>query len=108
MAAEEQQNPSLHLDLTADPYTTARGRGASVKDVRAAVTQLLSLDEPVETLEGHPLVRKVLHKYARPKLSQGFAHMEKLGGANSKCEKVAEMQSVQGTPPTVRLCTSFC
>lgn len=90
--------PGRHLDLVLDKHSD----GEAVEAVRDAVTKLLGADEPVDTLDGHPLIRKVLHKYAKGKLSQGFASVEKLSAPNSKCEKVAELTSAQGTPPTVR------
>jgi hypothetical protein len=105
--AEEQSETNRHLDLTIDKGD--HDNAAVVKAVTDSVSELLNTHEPVENLEGYPLIRKVLHKYARPRLSQGFAHMEKMSVPNSKCEKIAELQSVQGTPPTVRLgaCKKF-
>jgi hypothetical protein len=89
--------PSRHLDLIIDKHSDTE----TVEAVTETVTKLLDCDDPVETLEGHPLIRKILHKYAKPKMSQGFTHMEKLSSPNSKCEKIAEFTSAQGTPPTV-------
>lgn len=75
----------------------------TVEQVRAAMTQLLESHAQVNTLEQHPLIRKTLNRYAHPKLSQGFAHPASLYTSNSNCEMIAELPSIQGTPPTVRI-----
>lgn len=100
MCAEEQDEPGQHLSLEA-----TGSKQCTVEDVRKHVTQLLGADDPVDTCEGHPLIRKVLHKYARPYGSRVFSAAEKLPAANSKAEKVAELPSPHGTPPAVRACT---
>ena len=76
--------------------------------VKTSVQDLMESPTPVETLEQHPLVRKTLCRYAHPKLSRGFAHPASLYSSNSNCEIIAELPSVQGTPPTVRFCLFVC
>lgn len=82
----------LANDIDDDVETVAR--------VRASVTELLESPE-ITNLEQHPLIRKVLNRYAHPRLSRGFAHPASLYTRNSNCEMIAELPSIQGTPPTV-------
>jgi hypothetical protein len=74
--------------------------------VQSSVTELIASQEPVQSLEEHPLIRKVLHKYAKAKHSAGFGIPSKLLSENSKCEVLGEFTGMQGTPPTVLLYTS--
>lgn len=84
----------LENDVDDDVDTVAR--------VRASVTELLESPSEITDLEQHPLIRKVLNRYAHPRLSQGFAHPASLYTSNSNYEVIAELPSIQGTPPTVR------
>jgi hypothetical protein len=97
-AAEETHNPVRHLFLEADGEEDED----LVAKLQASVTELIGASEKVQSLEEHPLVRKVLHKYAKAKHSKGYAHPSYLLTDNSKSEVIAELSSVQGTPPTVR------
>lgn len=71
--------------------------------VKSAVTDLVGAEDPVESLEEHPLIRKVLHKYAKAKHSAGFGLPGKLYSDNAKCELLGEFTGMPGTPPTVLL-----
>lgn len=95
LCAEETDRPVQHLflDNDEDPELVAR--------LQAAVTELVGAEDQVQSLEEHPLVRKVLHKYARAKHSAGFGLPSKLYSENSKCEVLGEFTGMQGTPPTV-------
>lgn len=98
--AEETDRPVQHLFLEndEDPELVAK--------IQDSVTELVGSEDAVQSLEDHPLIRKVLHKYARAKHSAGFGLPSKLYSENSKCEVVGEFTGMQGTPPTVPIPSS--
>jgi hypothetical protein len=95
--AEEADDPIWHLSMKARDA----GEQKVVDALKAAVSGVLGSPEKLSNLEDHPLVRRILHKYAKHNLSKGFAHPTSLPGNNSKSELIAELTSAQGTPPAV-------
>lgn len=95
LCVEETDRPTQHLFMENDDDVELVAR------LQSAVTELVGSEDSVQSLEGHPLVRKVLHKYARARHSAGFGLPSKLYSENSKCEVLGEFNGMQGTPPTV-------